>query len=97
LTAEYLNGFAAPYVKESQLKFGLRLVDHLPIKANGTVLIIGEVIDIHIKEEAMDEQGHIDLSVLKSIGVSGLNTYYTLKKVAHMPYARVQTLPEFKP
>ena len=44
LSEEYLYGFKAPFVKESHLKLGMQFLECLPIKANGTVLIIGEIM-----------------------------------------------------
>ena len=37
----------------------------------------------------------IDLQASNSVGISGLNSYYELKKIAQFPYARIEELPEF--
>ena len=37
----------------------------------------------------------IDLEATKSVGISGLNSYYSLKKIACYPYARVNEVPQF--
>ena len=41
------------------------------------------------------ERNHIQLDLSNSIGVGGLNTYYSLDKIAEYPYARVNN-PFFK-
>ena len=89
LTAEYLNNFQAPYVKESYVKIGLNLEDVQLIKSNGCRLTIGRIEQIYVPDNAMHTNGNIQLELLNSIGVSGLNTYYSLNKVADYSYARV--------
>lgn len=88
LTAEYLHGFKAPFVKESLLKIGMKYLERIPIEVNGTSLIIGEIQHLIIPDEAVSEEGYVDYEILNSIGIVGLNTYYTVKKKADYPYAR---------
>jgi flavin reductase (DIM6/NTAB) family NADH-FMN oxidoreductase RutF len=95
LTEEYLLGFKAPFVKESNLKLGMQFLECLPIEANGTELIIGSISHIFIPDYAVDELGHIDIGLLDSVGISGLNSYYQIKKITSFPYARVNELPNF--
>ena len=95
LTEEYIADFTAPFVKESTLKMGMKMVQIIPIELNGTVLIIGEVEHLIIPDAALDDQGQIDLSQPHDVGISGLNTYYKLEKIAQFPYARPTALPDF--
>ena len=37
----------------------------------------------------------IDLEVTNGVGISGLNSYYSLKKIDSYPYVRVNEVPEF--
>ena len=95
LTAEYLNKFPAPYVKDSYVKIGLNLEDIQLIKSNRCRLIIGRVEQFYAPDSAIHKNGNIQLELLNSIGVSGLNTYYSLNKAAKYHYARVND-PFFK-
>jgi len=95
LTPEYLNSFLAPYVKESYVKIGLNLEDIQLIKSNGCRLIIGSVEHIYVPDNALHKNGNIQLELLNSIGVSGLDTYYSLNKITQYSYARVDD-PFFK-
>jgi flavin reductase (DIM6/NTAB) family NADH-FMN oxidoreductase RutF len=92
LTAEYLNNFQAPYVKESYAKVGLELEDIQSIKSNGCRLIIGRVERLYVPDSAIYKNANIQLDLSNSIGVGGLNTYYSLDKIAEYPYARVNNL-----
>jgi len=95
LTEEFISGHQAPFVKESTLKLGIKIVQTIPIELNGTVLIIGEVEHLIIPDAALDDHGQIDLSQPNDVGISGLNTYYKLEKIAQFPYARPNALPDF--
>jgi len=89
LKAEYLNNFLAPYVKDSYVKIGLNLEDIQLIKSNGCHLIIGRVERLYVPDSAIHKNGNIQFDLSNSIGVGGLNTYYSLDKIAEYPYARV--------
>lgn len=93
--AEYVSGFSAPFVKESPIKIGMKLVDQQQIILNNTILMIGEVVLIEVVDEAIEEGNHLNLEKSLSSGISGLNSYYSIKKEAQFPYARVAELPEF--
>nr|WP_299382785.1 flavin reductase [Allomuricauda sp.] len=91
---EYIEGFAAPFVKESRVKVGMQFKEAIPIPLNGTILVIGEIAHLILPDTAL-EKGDINLEDLNSIGISGLNSYYELKKIAQHPYVRANEVPEF--
>ncbi len=91
LTEEYISACKAPFVKESTFKMGLRFVQAIEIPLNGTVLMIGE-IDYLILPETIN--GDIDLEHSKSVGISGLNSYYEVTKIGQYPYARISNIPK---
>ncbi|MBU2997267.1 flavin reductase family protein [Cellulophaga baltica] len=95
LTEEYIIGCKAPFVKESNFKLGMQFVEATPIKHNGTVLVIGEIKQIILPDNATKNTNDVDLEATGSIGISGLNSYYTLKKVSQLPYVRVNEIPDF--
>lgn len=96
LSTEYLEGFEAPYVAESKIKYGLKMIDELEIKANGTKLIVGELTHLYVDENAIDSQGMLSLDTVNDVGISGLNQYYSISKFKKIPYARVSELPNFE-
>ena len=95
LTEEYIADFKAPFVKESAIKMGMEFKEAIDIKLNGTILVIGEIQHLIIPEEAIGEDEDIDLSNIDAVGISGLNTYYELKKISRYPYARANQIPDF--
>lgn len=95
-TELFVNGWPAPYVAESPVRIGMQLVEELPIKRNGTLLLIGEVTQLYLPAEALSEQGYLDLTTTGSAGISGLNTYYTVQKTGSFPYARPGIVPQME-
>lgn len=95
LTPDYRDGFKAPFVKESKIKIGMKMVQEILIPINNTYLIIGEVEHIYLPEEVIGLHGMLDLTKVNSMVVSGLNSYHSAEKVAEFPYARTDELPKF--
>lgn len=95
-TEEWLHDFTAPYVTESHIRIGLQLAEEIPIKANGTILLVGEIVHLYLPTESISEEGHVDLAVKNGVGISGLNTYYSLQKVGSLPYPTPGSLPQFE-
>ncbi|WP_405206119.1 flavin reductase family protein [Aquimarina sp. LLG6339-5] len=95
LTEDFISDFKAPFVKESQLKIGLKFVEEIKIPLNGTILMIGEIQHLIIPEAVITDHLDVDLSQTNTVGISGLNTYYALEKIQEYPYARVSEMPDF--
>ena len=93
LEKEYIDDFHAPYVKESECKIGMKFVEEVNIKSNDTILIVGEIINIMIKQDSIEEDGSLDFEKLNSVCISGLDTYYKAKKMVKYPYARKKNIP----
>ena len=96
-TAEYRNDFPAPYVAESPISIGLRLREELPIKANGTVLLVGAVAHVYLPDEVLLADGSLDLAAAHDVCISGLDGYHSVTPLAFFAYARVGQGPQPKP
>ncbi|WP_245574811.1 flavin reductase [Aequorivita capsosiphonis] len=95
LTEEYLDDFKAPFVKERKFKMGLCFREKIDIALNDTFLVIGEIVELVLpKMHSLDED--IDLQETNAVGISGLNTYYSLTKLEQHPFVRLPEVPEFK-
>jgi flavin reductase (DIM6/NTAB) family NADH-FMN oxidoreductase RutF len=93
LEAQYIENFAAPFVKESRIKIGLELVETISIKHNNTILVIGSIQHILLADDLQEQDGTINLAIAGTIACSGLDTYYTATKLAQYPYAKTDQLP----
>jgi flavin reductase (DIM6/NTAB) family NADH-FMN oxidoreductase RutF len=88
LTTEYIKDFKAPFVKESHIKYGLEFIEKHELKINGTILIIGKVIDVILPESCLLSDGAIDIELAETIAISGLDSYHTTNKIARLSYAK---------
>jgi flavin reductase (DIM6/NTAB) family NADH-FMN oxidoreductase RutF len=88
LTPWYSEAIAAPYVAECAIKIGLRYLEEHWIKANETILIVGEVVEIFLPDGVVEESGHVSHEALGTTAVLGLDTYYAGKRLARLAYAR---------
>ena len=94
IKSEYVQGLIAPFVKESQVKIGMKFVEEIKIKSNNTILIIGEVINIITSEIYIKKDGSLNFDKLDTVCISGLDTYYNTSEISKYPYARRDEIPE---
>ena len=94
LEREFIGDFHAPFVKESPIKIGMHHLENIPLP-NGCIFVVGEILLIDYPEASINEQGQIDISSYHCMGISGLNTYYTLRKTGTLPYVRINEIPDF--
>ena len=89
----YIDNFYAPFVKESKVKIGLKLVEEITINSNNTILIVGRITKIKTRNELIEEDGSLKFEELDTVCISGLDSYYSTKKIAKYPYAKRNELP----
>ncbi|GLS89180.1 flavin oxidoreductase [Psychromonas marina] len=88
LTPAYIKGVNAPFVAQSQLKYALRLKQILPIELNNSQFIIGEITHVICAENALQDDGYIDIEALQTVSVSGLDSYHLSQRLARLSYAK---------
>jgi flavin reductase (DIM6/NTAB) family NADH-FMN oxidoreductase RutF len=88
LTAEFGHLHPAPYVAESRLRIGLAVRETRPIELNGTVMVIGEVIEIQMPDDALGKDGFVDLAGMDAVTIGGLDGYYRVEPLARLSYAK---------
>mgnify|MGYP000259130838 CR=1 FL=1 len=88
LEEDYLEDFPAPFVKLSPVKVACRLVEHQTLQVNRTVLVIGEIEHIWVDEKGLRADGSLDLNVLGTVTVSGLDEYHIGQKLARLSYPK---------
>ncbi len=97
LTPLYRADLPAPFVKESPLQLAMKFMEEIPIKVNGTILILGQILDIYCEEEMMHNDGFIQLSKFNVATINGLDGYAIPELKTRLSYARPkQKLEELK-
>lgn len=88
LKETYDHTCEAPFVKGAPVQLHMQFKEEHHFKINGTIMIIGEIIGIYIKEELLKEDGFIDLSEGKIAAINGLDAYSIPKLITRLPYQK---------
>ena len=84
----------APFVADSPLRIGLKLIEHQPLSINGTQLIIGGVESIHFSDDALRDDGSLDLHIMGLVAAVGLDAYHEAAPGQRYAYAKPDRPPE---
>lgn len=97
LTPVFTDSHSAPYVKESPLHIGLKYVEHQTLQVNGTVMVIGEIVEVITEDNALHDDGYLNVEALGLVAVSSLDSYHQTQQIARLSYAKpdkpIQELP----
>ena len=88
LTEEYLDGFEAPYVKQSRVKLGCEFVNEYFIKENDCHFIIGAIKHIYVDKEIQAEDGWLNLETAQTVCIDGLDGYALPQILNRFSYAK---------
>jgi flavin reductase (DIM6/NTAB) family NADH-FMN oxidoreductase RutF len=91
LTQEFLEGMAAPFVKESKVKYALTLEEVIPIKLNNTFLVIGKIQNVKLEEDIVSADGFLKLDQASSLCSNGIDGYYSTALIGRYEYAKPNT------
>jgi flavin reductase (DIM6/NTAB) family NADH-FMN oxidoreductase RutF len=93
LTPAYKHQIIAPFVAESHVQFACQLEQKIDLPINGTIMLIGKIIYVHVPQEALQPDGFVDLEQAQSITCSGLDSYHRTQKLARLSYAKPDKWP----
>ncbi len=88
LDEEYKDNFSAPFVKNCPLQLALEYVEEYPIKANNTILLIGKIKKLYVKDDLLEKDGFINLSKGKVAAINGLDAYAVPNSNTRLEYQR---------
>lgn len=88
LKEAYLNNFYAPFVEQSPVKLALKYVNEYPIIENGTIMIVGELIEFHVPNEIIQKDGFIDLCKANVVAINSLDGYAKVNMPKRFAYQR---------
>jgi len=88
LKSIYRNSFKAPYVDGSPIQVGLKLVEVKDVEHNGTHIVLGEIVEFHLAEGLLEEDGFVNLEAGGVLALSGLDSYHETQKVHRLSYAK---------
>ncbi|MBR9915610.1 MAG: flavin reductase [Algicola sp.] len=93
LNAHYQNNFYAPFVKDAPLQLAMEYVEEYDIRANNTILLIGKIIGLYVKDHLLEDDGFINLSKAKIAAINGLDGYAIPELKTRFEYQRPKPSP----
>ncbi|MEQ9302184.1 MAG: flavin reductase [Cyclobacteriaceae bacterium] len=90
----YVKGIEAPFVKDAPVQIGLKYEEKHDLTINGTHLIIGSIQYLRVADEAISEDGFIDLESLGVVTCSGLDSYHSTQRLSRLSYAKPSRQPK---
>jgi flavin reductase (DIM6/NTAB) family NADH-FMN oxidoreductase RutF len=88
LTPVFMENCKAPFVGESASRYGLQLVEIVPIAYNKTFLVIGTITSVYLEEGLVEQDGFIDAAKAKSVASLGIDAYYAAELIGSYAYAK---------
>ena len=78
----------APFVKDAVVSIAMNLEEIIPIKINGTVMIVGSIKQVLIAAAMIETDGFVALSKEDVLISQGLDAYFVSKPIGRLPYAK---------
>lgn len=88
LKEEYKGDYLVPFVQDAPVQMAMRYVEEYAIKANDTILLIGEIIDLYIADDLLEADGFVNLSKANVASINGLDGYSIPKLKTRLEYQR---------
>ncbi len=88
LEEDYKDNYLVPFVKDAPIQMGMKYVEEYAIKANDTILLIGEIKDLYIADNLLEADGFINLSMANVASINGLDGYAIPQLKTRLEYQR---------
>jgi flavin reductase (DIM6/NTAB) family NADH-FMN oxidoreductase RutF len=88
LGIEWKEAIKVPFVAESRIKYLMQLQEIIPIKLNGTFLVIGAVQDVFIEDAIISNDGFLHLEKSGGVTCLGIDAYYDTTLLGRFAYAK---------
>lgn len=78
----------APFVEEAVVKIAMKFEESIPITINGTLLIVGSIMQVDLNDELVCVDGFVNLSASEVLISQGLDAYFVSRPIGRLPYAK---------
>ena len=86
LEEEFKGNFKAPFVKNSPVQMSMKFIEEIYVPSNDVMLIVAQIEELYIKNELLQKDGLINLSIGKIATINGLDTYAIPKFKKQLSY-----------
>lgn len=87
-TPMYHSVCKAPFVEEAVVKIAMKFEESIPIAINGTILIVGSIVQVDLSDEIVGADGFVNLTAAEVLISQGLDAYFVSSSVGRLPYAK---------
>ena len=88
LEEDYKGNYLVPFVKDAPVQIAMKYIEEYAIKANNTILVIGEIKDLYLADNLLESDGFINLSKANVASINGLDGYTVPKLKTRLAYQR---------
>jgi flavin reductase (DIM6/NTAB) family NADH-FMN oxidoreductase RutF len=88
LEEDYKKGYHMPFVKHAPVQIAMKYHEEYRIKANDTILLIGEIKDVFLDEHLLEPDGFVNLSKAQIATINGLDAYAIPHENIRLEYQR---------
>ena len=92
LESEYKAEHHVPFVKGAPLQLAMEYVEEYQINANNTILVIGKVVGLYVKDTLIENDGFINLSKARVAAINGLDGYAIPETKSRYGYQRPKAI-----
>lgn len=96
LKPEYKGIHKVPFVASAPIQMLMKYVEEYHISANNTILVIGEVQELYVKDTMLENDGFINLSSGNIAAINGLDGYSIPNLEKRFEYQRPKITSEIK-
>lgn len=88
LDPEYKGNFKAPFVKNAPVQLSMKFIEEIYVPSNDVILMVAQIQELYVKNELLQKDGLINLSLGNIVAINGLDTYTVPKFKKQLSYQR---------
>lgn len=88
LEPEFKGNFNAPFVKSAPVQMSMKFIEEILVPSNDVILMVAQIQELYVKDELLQKDGLINLSLGNIAAINGLDTYTVPKFKKQLSYQR---------
>jgi len=86
--SEFKGNFKAPFVKNAPVQMSMKFIEEIYVPSNDVMLVVAQIQELYVKDELLQNDGLINLSLGNVATINGLDTYAIPKFKKQLTYQR---------
>lgn len=85
---EFKGNFKAPFVKNAPVQMSMKFIEEIYVPSNDVMLVVAQIQELYVKDELLQNDGLINLSLGNVATINGLDAYAVPKFKKQLTYQR---------